>query len=142
MLDSSSLTGPASDSGTSKPALLLVEDDDDVRRGLQLMLGSYGYDVISHSSAVGLAQNPRAMRAACLIADLVMPRAGACELLAEMRNAGWRGKAILISGYPEADWRDRAREVGFDAWLTKPIANSILVRTVEHLLNEPGVAGT
>jgi CheY-like chemotaxis protein len=116
--------------------LLLVEDDDDVRRGLQLMLGSYGYEVVSHSSAVGLAQNPNAMAADCMIADLVMPQAGACELLAEMRNAGWRGKSILISGYPEEDWRDRARATGFDAWLTKPIANSILVRTVTRLLGE------
>ena len=114
--------------------LLLVEDEDDVRRGLQLMLGSYGYDVTSHFSAVGLARDANAMRADCLIADLVMPRTGACELLVEMRNAGWSGKSILISGYPEEDWRDRAREVGFDAWLTKPIANSILVRTIERLL--------
>jgi FixJ family two-component response regulator len=115
-----------------------VEDDDDVRRGLQLMLGSHGYEVISHSSAVGLAQNSNALRTTCLIADLVMPRAGACELLVEMRNAGWEGTSILISGYPERDWRDRAREVGFDAWLTKPIANSVLVRTIERLLKERG----
>jgi two-component system response regulator FixJ len=127
-----------SSAGIAKPLLLLVEDDDDVRRGLQLMLRAHGYNVISHSSAVGLAQNPNAMKAACLIADLVMPRAGACELLVEMRNAGWRGKSILISGYPERDWRDRAREVGFDAWLTKPIANSVLARTVERLLDERG----
>ena len=120
----------------AKPLLLLVEDEDDVRRGLQLMLGACGYDVIAHPSAVGLAQNATALRAECLVCDLVMPRAGACELLVEMRNAGWRGKAILISGFPEEDWCDRAREAGFDAWLTKPIANSILVRTIDRLLGD------
>jgi FixJ family two-component response regulator len=120
----------------ANPRLLLVEDDDDVRRGLQLMLGSYGYDIISHSSGVGLAQNQNAMETDCLIADLVMPRTGACELLTEMRNAGWSGKSILISGFPEEDWRDEVCATGFDAWLTKPIANSILVRTVTRLLGE------
>jgi CheY-like chemotaxis protein len=118
------------------PLVLLVEDEDEVRRSLQLLLRSHSYDVISHSSAVGLAQDVKARAASCLIADLVMPGIDAFELLAQMRGSGWAGKSILISGYPIEDWRDRANDAGFDATLAKPIGPSILLRTIEGLLTK------
>lgn len=119
-----------------KPRFLLVEDEDDVRRSLQLLLRSYGFEVMAHASGARLAENPNALQADCLVADLVMPHTDGVELLEQMRGAGWSGKSILISGFPQEEWRERAREIGFDAWLEKPIANSLLIRTIERLLNE------
>ncbi|GGD99480.1 hypothetical protein GCM10011515_19120 [Tsuneonella deserti] len=108
-----------------------------MRRSLQLLLHSHGYDVIAHPRANGLAHDPAARRAACLITDLVMPGTDAFELLGQLRQAGWRGKSILISGYPFEDWGERAKEAGFDAALAKPIGNSILLRTIASLLALP-----
>lgn len=117
-----------------KAKVLLVEDEDDVRRSLQLLLSSHHYEVSAYASAVGLAKNPTALQADCLVADLVMPVTGAFELLDAMRRAGWAGKSVLISGFPAEDWRDQAVEAGFDAALSKPIAHSRLIRTIAGLL--------
>lgn len=119
------------------PSILLVEDDDAVRRSLQLLLRSRGYDVRAHASPVGLSRDARALRSACLVADLMMPQIDALELLAEFRAAEWTGKAVLISGYLDPRWETKAREAGFDAVLNKPISDSVLIRTVEALLNPP-----
>lgn len=121
------------------PRLLLVEDDDAVRRGLLLLLHSRGYDVRAYPSGVGLASDPGALGCAILIADLMMPQANAIDLLAALRGASWMGRSILISGNLDAGWRARAIAAGYDAILPKPISESILVRTVEELLPMPPV---
>jgi FixJ family two-component response regulator len=121
-------------SATPERCVLLVEDDDAVRRSLQLLLQSRGYSVRAYPSAVGLAQDPGARVCECIVADLMMPQIDALQLLAEFRAAGWDGKSILISGHLDARWEEKARLAGFDAVLPKPISESVLVRTVEELL--------
>lgn len=122
------------------PCLVLVEDDDAVRRSVQLLLQSRGYDVRAYPSAVGLAQDAFALGCACIIADLMMPQVDAIQLLAELKAAGWKGKAILISGYLDGRWEEKARAVGYDCILAKPISDSVLVRTVEGLLPDSRVS--
>ena len=116
---------------------MLVEDDDAVRRSLQLLLRSRGYDVRAHASAVGLAHDLGARGCDCLVADLMMPQVDAIQLLAEFRAAGWKGKSVLISGHLDARWEGKAREAGFDVALRKPLSESVLVRTVDELLTHP-----
>jgi FixJ family two-component response regulator len=120
-----------------KPLVTLVEDDDAVRRGLQLLLQSRGYDVRAYPSAVGLAQDASALGCGCIVADLMMPQIDAIQLLEEFKAAGWNGKSILISGYLDARWEAKARAAGYDAVLPKPISDSVLVRTVQNLLPQP-----
>jgi two-component system, LuxR family, response regulator FixJ len=116
------------------PCVLLVEDDDAVRRSLQLLLKSHGYDVRAYSSAVGLAQQPEALRCCCMIADLMMPQTDAIELLGELRAVGWDGKSILISGYLDRGWETKALAAGYDRVFHKPISETVLVRAVKELL--------
>jgi CheY-like chemotaxis protein len=115
-------------------SILLVEDDDAVRRSLQLLLRSRGYEVRAHASGLGLAQDLGARGCDCLIADLMMPQVDAIQLLAELRAAGWNGKSVLISGHLDTRWENRAREGGYDLVLPKPLSDSVLVRTIEALL--------
>ena len=117
-----------------KNCILLVEDDEAVRRSLQLLLQSCGYDVRAYPSAVHLAHDPVALSCGCIIADLMMPQTDAIQLLAEFKAMAWEGISILISGFLDAQWEERARAAGFDAVLAKPISNSVLVRTIEQLL--------
>jgi two-component system, LuxR family, response regulator FixJ len=114
--------------------ILLVEDDTAVRRALQLLLRAQGYDVRAYPSAVGLASDPEALRADCLVADLVMPGKDAIELLTRMRAAGWSGPAILISGYLTPEAEEAARAIGFAQILAKPIADTALTRAVADVL--------
>lgn len=121
------------------PRILLVEDDDAVRRSLQLQLRSQGYDVRAYASAVGLSRQPEAMRSACLIADLVMPQQDALALLTELRSAGWTAPAILISGHLSDEWEGLARKAGFDRVLPKPIVEQELKNSLRELLDHRGI---
>lgn len=116
------------------PRILLVEEEDAVRRDRQLLLGGQGYDVRAYQSPVGLFCNPEALRAACLIAGLLLPGKDALCLLAELTEAGWNGPAILISGVLSDDRKSQAYAAGFDLVLHKSISDFTLVRAVRVLL--------
>ena len=118
-----------------RPRILLVEDDDAVRRSLQLLLRAQGYDVRAYASAAGLSREPEALRSVCLIADLLLPQQDALVLLDELRGAGWDGPAILISGHLSDEWEAMARRGGFDRVLPKPIIEQELKRALRELLN-------
>jgi two-component system, LuxR family, response regulator FixJ len=123
--------------GVVRPRILLVEDDAPVRRSLQLALRAQGYEVRAYGSAVGLASDPEALHADCLVADLMLPDKNALELLQELRETGWSGPAILVSGYLSGDGEKQARSAGYAAVFSKPVRNSVLSRTISELLGRP-----
>ena len=125
----SAIAGPP-----SRRRVLLVEDDSAVRRSLQLLLCGHGYDVRAYPSGKGLAQEPEALRSDCLIADLVIPDGNAVTLMKDLREAGWQGPAILISGHLTNEWTERALAHGYTAAFTKPIGDSVLIKCLERLL--------
>lgn len=122
------------DPAVLRRSVCLVEDDDAVRRSLQLLLQARGYEVRAYPSAVGLAQAQGPRCCHCIIADLMMPQTDALQLLAELHAEGWTGKSFLISGYLDSGWETKARAAGFDAILPKPLSDSVLIRTLEDLL--------
>ncbi len=106
-----------------------------MRRSLQLLLVAQGYDVRAYRTGSGLATDPEALRAACLVADLIIPDLDGLNLLQGLREAGWSGSAILISGHLTDEWASRARALGFDAVLQKPIGETVLVSWIARLLD-------
>ena len=121
-----------------RPLVLLVEDDAAVRRSLQLLLSGHGYDVRAYARAAGLAREPEALRADCLIADLIIPDGNAVSLITDLREVGWKGPAILISGHLTNEWTERALAHGYAAAFAKPIGDSVLIKCLERLLPASG----
>ena len=126
----SSLNAGSSD----RPLILLVEDDSAVRRSLQLLLSGHGYDVRAYPSGAGLAQDPEALRADCLIADLIVPDGNAVTLITALREAGWEGPAILISGHLTNEWTEKALAHGYCASFAKPIGDLVLTKCLARLI--------
>jgi len=114
--------------------VLVVEDDAAVRRSLQLLLVAQGYDVRAYPSAAGLAQDPEALRADCLVADLMMPDGNAVTLLTDLRSSGWKGQAVLISGHLTNEWAERALAHGYAAAFAKPIGDAVLTKCLARLM--------
>ena len=114
-----------------------MEDDAGVRRSLQLLLIGQGYEVRAYPFASGLASDPEALKSQCLVADLVMPDSDGVALLRQLRQAGWAGRAVLISGHLDDCWKRRARDEGFDAIFEKPLADSALSECIARLMPAP-----
>ena len=121
--------------GDERPRLLLVEDDTPVRRSLQLLLQSRGYEVRAYRSAAGLPSDPEALRATCLVSDLVLPEGDGIGLLRDLRGGGWTGPAVLIAGQLDDEIRMNAAAAGFELVLAKPFLHSMLTAGLARLLS-------
>lgn len=107
--------------------VLVVEDDDAVRRSLQLMLHWRGFDVRSYAAANTLLDDPESLRAECLIADYRLPDGDGVGILRALRRRGWQGRAVMVTGHPSPTLRDAAGAAGFDAVLAKPVNKHELI---------------
>lgn len=119
-----------------RPRLLLVEDDDGVRRSLQLLLRGRGFDVRAYSAGAALLADPLAEGAGCFVADFNMEDLDGVEVLTRLRSRGWSGPAVLITAYPSEQLKERALAEGFSEVLEKPFREQVLGDTIVRLVND------
>jgi DNA-binding NtrC family response regulator len=98
-------TNPTTDSRAAPAGLrgtvLVVEDDEGVRRFVRLGLEHAGYAVLS-AAHVGQAlelYGAHADRIDLVLTDVVMPHRGGPELVAELRAARPDVRVVFMSGY-------------------------------------------
>lgn len=110
-----------------RPSVLLVEDDDGVRRSTQLLLHGQGYQVRAHSVAAASLADPAAVDADYLVADYCLPDGNGIQLLRDLHARGWRGRAVLMTGYPSPALTVEAEASGYAALLEKPLRSHELL---------------
>jgi signal transduction histidine kinase/ActR/RegA family two-component response regulator len=113
--------------------ILVIEDNADAREMLRMLLALAGHEV--HEAADGPAGLVVARTVAPDVAliDVGLPALDGYEVARRLRAAE-EGKAmrlIAITGYGQADDRERARQAGFDAHLTKPVSPERLAAAME-----------
>lgn len=118
---------------TRRPRLLLVEDEPAVRRSLQLLLSARGFEVRAYGSGPELLADDSSLSAQGLIADYRMPDVDGFVVLKTLRERGWAGAALLITGYPALGLTERAIAAGFDRVIEKPFVEAAFVDAVERL---------
>jgi FixJ family two-component response regulator len=119
--------------------ILLSEDDPAVRRSIQLLLVSRGYDVRAYTSATALLSDPLAHSAVGLVADYRMPDVDGITMLQRLRASGWQGAALLITGFKADNLVKRAANEGFHAVLEKPLKDQELLHSLAiALAGRPG----
>ncbi len=125
--------------------ILLVDDEQAVRRITKDTLESDGYTVLEAESAEMAMQHSLTHKGpiALLITDLVMPRVDGFILSTRLKKQRPEMKQLWISGYA-----DRSPAVQHDLqasdtpFLAKPYTPSELVRKVHDVLERPHFLGT
>jgi DNA-binding response OmpR family regulator len=121
--------------------ILIIEDEDKLRRALRRGLEEVGYDVVAvEDGESGLA------RAAgepfdCLILDLMLPGRDGLQVLNALRTAGCTTRVLILSARGAIDDRVRGLDSGADDYLSKPFAWSELLARVRVCLRRGGAEG-
>src|SRR3546814_19413251 len=68
----------------------------------------------------------------CVILDYRMPDIDGCAMLRHLREIGWSGRAIMISGFHDTLLAWRAAEAGFDHVLAKPLIGRALLDALDR----------
>jgi CheY-like chemotaxis protein len=124
---------------TGTEIILVVEDQDDVRRLVREVLGRSGYTVMVASDpyeALSVLANPPAP-ISLLLTDVVMPKMSGREL-ARICHARYPELRVLyMSGYTnDAIGQDGLLELGL-AFIQKPFAGPVLLQRVREVLDVP-----
>jgi CheY-like chemotaxis protein len=120
--------------------VLLVEDDPDQRRLIELLLGTLGARVTSEAN--GRAAVDRVMLARAqfdvIVMDLLMPVLDGAAATATLRAAGCHLPIIAVTAVHETGLRDLCLSAGFTDLLHKPVARGALVQTIlKHVESGP-----
>jgi PAS domain S-box-containing protein len=143
-----SLVGPedgvvAEGTSTGHETILLVEDEESVRRIARLALESRGYKVL------GAADGPEAMvlmdrhrdHIAMVLTDLVMPQMSGRELAEALRARRPGLKVLFMSGYVDDALVRHGLSEAQEAFIHKPFSLSALAEKVREVLDgdRPGL---
>ena len=118
--------------------VLLVEDEDSVRRIACVALETQGYRVLPASSAAeGIEMFTRyGDEIKLLVSDLVMPGMGGGQLAKELRRLRPSLKVLFISGYTEEICVQQGVMTSMEAFLAKPFKPSTLAKKVRTILDQ------
>jgi two-component system, cell cycle sensor histidine kinase and response regulator CckA len=121
-------TGGTASSWRGSGCVLLVDDEEDVRRVAAAMLGWLGFSVVAASDgreAVALvAEDPG--RFACVLMDFTMPGMDGEETFRELRRLRPDLRVLLTSGYNEQEAVQRFVGMGLAGFIQKPYILSTL----------------
>jgi len=114
----------------SKGTILVVDDEAEIREGLELLLVSEGYGVTSvETGEAGLAKLEEEPFDLCLL-DVSLPGRNGLDLLKEIRRRDPRLSVVLITAYGSIDMARAAFKSGAQDYITKPWSNDELLAQV------------
>ncbi len=110
------------------PTILIVDDEESIRITIGKALRDY--NVIEAANGEEGMQKIQEHDVDLVISDLYMPDFDGFQLLEALRNEGSVIPVVGISGFVDAD---RAKSLGFDAFLIKPFVFADLLSTISKL---------
>ena len=115
----------------SKPRVLIVEDNSDLRRLYAIGLNKRGFEVKLAANGAEAVDRIRVENPDIILLDWIMPLMNGSDVLARIGENGSRDvPVIVISGQPAPDELDPR----ILCWLTKPVSIADLVTEIQRPL--------
>jgi CheY-like chemotaxis protein len=129
--------------------ILIIDDDEDIRDAMQLILEGAGHEVRIASNGNEAIELQRSEPADLIITDIIMPEKDGVNTIKEIRQEFPGIRVIAISGgggldlltyKPEAittsAYLSAAEKAGADLIFTKPFERKDIIQAVDDLLNK------
>jgi EAL domain-containing protein (putative c-di-GMP-specific phosphodiesterase class I) len=122
--------------------ILVVDDDDAVRRVCTRVLGGEGWQVTlaEHGRAAVTVLDTDKVPFDCVLSDINMPELDGYGLAAELRKRDEDLPILLMTGDPSLDGAVKAMEHGAISYITKPFQHEALAASVARAARRHGVA--
>jgi two-component system response regulator QseB len=118
----------------SRPRLLLVDDDRELRTMLSGVLTEEGYAVTEAWDGQSAMREALAGEFAVAVLDRGLPYLDGLELLARLRRSGWFVPVLVLSAYGTAPDRVAGLDAGAEDYLVKPFDLDELLARLRSLL--------
>lgn len=117
--------------------ILVVERNPLVQRLEKYFLEQAGYSVEFAADGLTALERARELRPVILVTEVLVPKLDGLSLCRQLKSdPETQDTKVLIFSHLHAE--ERAREVGADAFLIKPLHEERLIDTVAKLIEEMG----
>jgi DNA-binding response OmpR family regulator len=113
--------------------LLVVDDEERIRKLLSASLGREGYEVVLADGADAAFREVAAAEFDLVVMDLNMPGMNGLEGIRSIRLVKPDQPVLVLTGYSSDRIREQAIEAGADECLFKPARQEDLLAAVERL---------
>jgi len=118
----------------SEKKIVVIDDDETIRKTFFLILNK-NYRVYLANDSKEALKRFRKAKMDLIIADIKLPYLNGIEMIAEFREAGYKGEVILISAYPDLISIDELARLSISHFFVKPLDLEALNRSIDYLLN-------
>ncbi|MBP2653214.1 MAG: response regulator receiver protein [Firmicutes bacterium] len=105
---------------TTKPVVLVIDDQPGIRRLLMEVLSEEGYSVFEAANGYDGIQKAKDTHPGLILMDMKMPGMDGIETLRELRRLEMGEKVVMMTAYGELDLVNEAKELGAVDYITKP----------------------
>jgi DNA-binding response OmpR family regulator len=120
----------------SRNKILIIEDDSDMRRGLNIRLRASNYDTAFASDAVMALSIAKKEAPDLILLDLGLPGGDGFLVLDRMKNIASLActPVIVLSARDRQINEQRALKAGAEAYFQKPVDNDQLIKAIQQAL--------
>ena len=118
----------------NNPLILVVDDDNRLRRLLQKFLSDSGFKVFSAADTAEADEMMSWFVFDLLVVDVMMPRETGIEFTDRLRAAGENVPVLMLTAMGETDDRIHGLESGSDDYLSKPFEPRELLLRINSIL--------
>lgn len=127
----------AMEDGTNKQyKMLVVDDEDKIRKSLSGLLEDQGYDVITAGNGSECLQIMSVQHFDLVILDIVMPERNGIDVLQEIRKKYKDTEVIVITGYADKTKAITTFRLGVHDFIEKPFESKVILNTIANCLNQ------
>lgn len=120
---------------TAPATVLVIDDDDSLRRVVEYQLGEDGYRVVTAASgAEGLTAVRDAGPVSLVVSDVRMPEMDGLELLVRLKTMHPDLPVVMLTAHGTIDSAVEAMKLGATDYLTKPFSRAQLTTAVKRAL--------
>ena len=119
-----------------KLTVCVVDDDLSIRKALERLLRSAGYQALTYGSAEEFLSSAAALGQGLLVLDIRLPGLSGLELHEKLVSAGTNHSVIFITAHDNPEWQIRADKAGALAYLKKPLGEQALLDAVAQFIQK------
>ena len=121
-------------STTTKGRLLVIDDESEIREGLELLLTMEGYSVDLAQNATEGEKNLESRLYDLVLLDVMMPDRSGMDVLRDLRDRGDDTPVFMITAYGSVEAAVSALKIGANDYFQKPWDNEKLLLEIDRVL--------
>jgi len=117
--------------------VMIVDDDDSIRKAVRRLMKSFGFAVETFASAEEFLGSDRLEKTSCLILDVHMPGMDGLQLQERLVASNHAIPIIFITAFTDERARAQALNAGAVGYLAKPFGDEELLNCIHAALKLP-----